>query len=228
MPEIRGIVVIAYAYIFAAAVSACGDWPPHGEGLTKYVSERKPQIEVLVAEFKSSDFGRVVCQPCFANKPLADWDTVSYELIEGKWRKAENLRSREYAKMFQNAGVMSINRRSTGEIELGIAAQSDHKNRDYVVQLFRDPGHMSSSIKECVEEFEEIDCGWCKVSIDDNFWIRYQWYLDDPDPNASRARDDGEISWDEWEARNDAAQDACLKRGLTEQGYDFDRQLTVR
>ena len=55
---------------------------------------------------------------------------------------------------------MSVSRRSNDEIEIGIAAQSDHKNRDYVIQFFRERGHMSSPIKEC---------------IDGRFWIRYQW-----------------------------------------------------
>ncbi len=116
---------------------------------------------------------------------------------------------------------MSVNIRSSGEVELGIGAQSDHKNRDYVIQLFRNPGEMSSAIMECVDDFAEIDCGWCKVSIDGNYWIRYQWYPNDPDPSASQARDDGEISWEEWEARNEAAQNACLRKGLAEQGYSF-------
>ena len=220
--EIRGTAKHLCACIVVATLSACGDWPPHGEGLTKYVGERKPQIEELVSEFENSGFGRIDCQPCFANKPETDWDSVSYKFIEGKWKRTENPRSHEYAKMFRNAGVMSIFRRSSGAIELGIAVPSDHKNQRYVVQLFHDPDHRSSTLKECVADFEDIDCGWCKVSIDDNLWVRYQWYLDDPDPNASRARDDGEISWDEWEARNEAANDACLKEGLNEQGYNFD------
>ena len=222
MTEIRNFAVIAYACIVAAALPACSDWPPHGEGLTKYVNERGPQIEVLVAEFENSDFDRVDCQPCFANKPQADWDTVSYKLIDGKRQRVENLRSREYAEMFRSAGVMSILRRSSGEIELGIAAQSDHRNRRYVIQLFRDPGHMSSTIKECVDDFEDIDCGWCKVSIDKNLWIRYQWYPDDLDPVLTRAGASGEISFDEWQERENVVQDACLKAGLLEQGYKLD------
>ena len=179
-------------------------------------------MEELVSEFKKSEFGRIVCQPCFADKPHSDWDSVSYKIVDGMWQRAENPRNREYAKMFRNAGVMSINRRSTGEIELGIAAQSNHRSRRYVIQLFRDPGHMSNTIKECIDDFEDIDCGWCKVSIDDSFWIRYQWYPEDLDPELTQAGASGEIGWDEWQERSRAADDACMKAGLLEQGYDLD------
>lgn len=102
-----------------------------------------------------------------------------------------------------------------------MALPSRHKNKRYVVQLLHDRNHAESKIKECVAGFENIDCGWCKVSIDDDFWVRYQWYLDDPDPDTSRARDDGKMSWDEWEKKDDAARDACLRNGLREQGYVF-------
>ncbi|MGB5354939.1 MAG: hypothetical protein WBN32_15105 [Woeseia sp.] len=208
------------ACVFVAALSAFGDWPPHGEGLTKYIDTHKSQIEELVSEFERSGFGRIDCQPCFANESAADWNSVSYKFLDEKWRRVENPRSQEFAKLFRNAGVMSVFRRSNGAMELGIAVPSDHMNRRYVVQLFHDPEHRASTLKECVAEFEDIDCGWCKVSIDDNLWVRYQWYLDDPDPNASQARDNGDISWDEWAARSAAAEGACLKEGLKKQGYD--------
>ncbi len=117
---------------------------------------------------------------------------------------------------------MSTFRRSGGEIELGIVVPSGRKKRQYVVQLFHDPGHRSSTYKECVSDFKDIDCGACKVSIDDSLWIRYQWYPEDIDPELTEAGASGDISWDEWQERSNELHDACMEAGLLEQGYEHD------
>jgi hypothetical protein len=208
--------------LVASVLSACGKWPPYGEDLTDYVRDRKTYIEELVSQFEGSEFARIDCQPCFAEDSAAEWASVSYAIVDGGWRKVDNPRSADFAKMFRDAGIMSVSKRSSGETELGIAVPSNHKNRRYFVQLFHEPNHRTNTVKECVAEFEDIDCGWCKVSIDENFWIRYQWYPDDMDQELTRAGANGEISWDEWQARNRAAEDACMKAGLQEQGYELD------
>jgi len=102
----------------AAVLSACGKWPPHGEGLTEYVIDRKTHIEELVSRFEDSGFGRIDCQRCFADKPAAEWTSVSYKFSDGKWRRADNPRSADFAKMFSDAGVTSVFRRSGGEKNL--------------------------------------------------------------------------------------------------------------
>ena len=210
------------ASVVFTALAACGDWPPHGEDLRQYVRERKPEIESLISEFEASDFGRIECRFCLASNPVTDWDSVSYKFIDGQLHDVENPRSHDFAVMFKEAGVMYVSGRSGGELDLGIAASANNKHRSYTVQLFHDPDHNYGTLKECVTDFERIDCGACKISIDDSLLIRYQWYPTDIDPELTQARASGEISLDEWQERSRAADDACMKAGLHEQGYDLD------
>jgi hypothetical protein len=104
-------------------------------------------------------------------------------------------------------------------MELELAVYSGAKNRQYGIQLFYDPSHSTNDYKACIDEYEGIDCGWCKVTVDDNLWIRYGWYPDDPDPEATRAYGKGEIGWGEWERRHAEALEVCEARGMLEQGY---------
>ena len=208
--------------ICAAVLSACDKWPPHGDDLTEYFSNRKPHIEELVSRFRDSEFRRIECQLCFAEDAVTDWTTRSYIFSDEKWRVVENPRSDEFASMFDSAGVSAIGERSSGTTELEIAVRSDYGDRMYAIQLFHDPGHVSNTFKECIAEFKDISCGACKVSIDESLWIRYQWYPRDIDPELSELGANGEISWDEWQERSNALQDACFEEGLLEQGYERD------
>lgn len=184
-----------------------------------YVNDHKREIETLVAEFKGSEFGQITCSRCWAKDVKPDDQTHSEKFVDGLWRRVENPKGRYFANLLKAAGVYGVSERSSGATELTLAISAGVDDPHYVIQLFHDPTHQNGGYKECINDFQEIECGWCKVTVDENLWIRYGWWPDDPDPAATRARDKGEISWDEWERRNDDALQKCEAQGLLEQGY---------
>ncbi|WP_405230646.1 hypothetical protein [Lentisalinibacter sediminis] len=209
------------ALLTVFGMTGCSEWPPHSDELTTYVNDHKGQIEALVKEFQESDFGRINCSRCTREGVELDDATDSERLIDGLWRPVENPRGKHFAGLLKAAGVWGVSKRSGGEVELIIPFSSGIDDPRYVIQVFHDPVHSDDDLKECVGEFQKIDCGWCKVTIDQNLWIRYGWWPEDPDPGSTRARDEGEISWDEWERRNDKAVKTCEIQGLLEQGYSL-------
>ncbi|MDX1500712.1 MAG: hypothetical protein R3176_12480 [Woeseiaceae bacterium] len=201
----------------------CEAWPPHSDDLVDYVRDRSSQVETLVSEFRDSPLGRITCNGCGAGNSVSGYAIESHVFVNGAWRRADNPRDGHFARLLEDAGVYGVTKRSNGPVELLLAEPGWTDASRFIIQLFHDAGSgASNALKECVSDFDEIECGWCKVTVDDALWIRYQWYPEDLDPAATEAHLSGEISWEEWRARDEAAEEACLRRGLAEMGYPVD------
>ena len=210
---------LAVSLLVIFILSGCVKWPPEREKITNHVQDRREQIRVLVEEFRGAEYGRIVCRNCLRIGEQKELETVSYKLRERKWHFVENPNDEHFAELMKAAGISGISVRSDGSTELELPVSAGENGRAYVIQLFHNPGNHVTSYPECIGDFKKIDCGWCKVSVDDDLAIRYGWYPEDLDPDATRALNDGEIDFSEWERRDKMALEACETQGLIDLGF---------
>ena len=192
-------------------LTACdSSWPPRKDDMIEHFHEHRAGIEVLEAEFAKTNYLRML----IGIKGQAHADILVEEYI--RTERLEGDIGNKWHQLFLNAGVNSVYR---GDDYVDFEIYVDYGDGIGGITRFVHAPGQEPSLKECKDEFSDLGCGWCAVSLDSDWYISAGWFDYEPDEKALKDLDDDKISWDEYEKLHDIASDACEARGREVIGY---------
>lgn len=199
--------------VILALTSACSrGWPPQEELLIEHFASNKHGIEVLETMIAETDYWEVSSGPWkHGSDEAPDRAAVIVDTEAGRnrdWITGEH--AIEWNEAFRDAGVWSIARDDRGTTA---NVMSDFPKDLIGFTFYRRPAEKDTSWTECRNEFRTVRCGECGIALDDGWWLIYRWVPKMLDQELWDAASEGEISWEEYEERDDELFEACLVEG---------------
>jgi len=190
----------------------CSDWPPKRQFLVENFNENRQDIEMLKTRFEGSQFDEVAA--------IGDGEVLGYRLVgnpgEGdlEMPAVELPDSEAWASLFDRTNTESIRFNERGGVSLNIP-QASLADRPKSIASYENGAVERSSLLSCNSEIAKIRCGFCKVELDHDWWLRFGWLPVDLTDNETLAWKNGEMTDDEYWSLVDQVRRDCIADGGT-------------
>lgn len=204
--------------MIAALISACDPgWPPQKEEAIEHFAEHKIDIETLEARILATDYLGVSSGLWRrGSDETPDWVTVFVD--NGSHAERTRITGEvaiEWNEAFRAAEVWDISQDGRGtSIELRV----EYPDGVHGLAFYRRLAETATPLVECREEFRDVRCGECGVSLDDGWWLAYAWSPLVIDPEFDRAVAELDLSWEEEQEMRDELFQACWSEGMETMG----------
>ena len=201
--------LLSVLFVCAASQSACGKWPPYKDDIVENFHEKRTAIETLEAAYSETEYWDVTFGPGeTAETRIETEHGLTYQKLEDET---------DWVTLLRSANVYRVRKTDNGvEFELLIPGKKD---RWFSSHYIHEPGN-KSEFNECEDEYADIPCGACSVSLDDGWWFQTRW-----SPGQILSDDEmeqvgtGELSFEESSALSERALRACYLEGYRRLGY---------
>lgn len=199
--------------LLASSVILCGcaPWPPHQSKMQRHLAENKDAFLALESMIAATQYERVSVS--FPSRVRADRSlsgALGYEYLD---------EADEWLHQFSTAKIMSVSYR--GNYFMFTPSGPERNDGSLVEINYLHDSNPLDELRQCLPEHEKIRCGICVVPIDGHWWLRYRWFPDESAPEASRSRNAGEISSEQYSETIDLAMSNCWDSGMTKMGYEL-------
>ncbi len=209
MLQLRHILVLVIVVLL------CGcdrGWPPKKERILEHFAEYKSGLETLEARMAESDYHSVWAGGWRqGSDEIPDYVGVGIETDRGRVRtRITGQEAIEWNTAFLNARVWSITNNDRGtRIDLMVPFPKDTSG--WVA--YQRTTDVDDTWVECRDEFRDVRCGFCTITLEDNWFIRVGWYQYPIDEQALDAYAEGNMPLEELEAIEDELYEQCYDEG---------------
>lgn len=198
-----------------AGLSACGTWPHDKQWLVDNFHENRQEIEALEDRFGHLQYDEVVMSN---NRQLIGY---RYE-VDGGMEGAPNIQSEkilgsnDWSRLFEQAKIKSITFNDLHGVSLkidqavlgGPSRLASYESGDLV----------QSELLSCDRAMAELRCGFCKIDLNDNWWVRFGWRPRDLFDATTLALQNGDLTMQEHSVETAKIFTKCLHEGSTSIG----------
>ncbi len=207
----RKVQKLVLLFVTTVALSACGKWPPYKDDIVENFHDRRAEIEALEAAFNKTDYWDVTFGPGESAKTRVETERgLIYQKLEDGVDWYDLLRSANVHR------IRKTHTHSGNDFEL-LAAEK--KGRWFNSHYTHESGN-ESEFNECQDEYSDIPCGTCSISLDAGWWFQTMWsprqLLSD---EYYEKVGTGELGFEESSELREKAYRACFIDGYTRLGY---------
>ncbi len=208
----------------------CEGWPPYGDRLESRFRENPEAFDSLRDKLLATEFDSMSVYRSHEGLKVIGDSSVVAEVRDGveymRWDKEEFF-DQEIIDLFTKTRVANIERNSIGavffnpppvESDYGLSPFITKNNRSTFFFYTRD-GETSRERHECREKFEELRCGSCSISLENDWFIDYSWSPHIYDQDALDKLITGEMPESEYYAIVDPLDEQCRADGLAAIGF---------
>lgn len=195
------------------SLSACNKWPPNEAEAREHFDEKRESFEQLADKMRATDYWRVSIQNGGNVRvtPNRDGDYEEGFVIDD---------DPEWHKLLADVGMFMVVRKSTDSIAANPGYLWGWNDNQLGESGYTNDPNMLDEYKLCHPEFKKAACGYCAVSLEDDWYLHYMWYPEYFDEEANDAYMSGDITLDERNASWAEDMRQCQIDGTKDLGYD--------